>query len=97
MSTIIRPLVTEKMTKLSEKHPQYAFEVDIKANKHQIKAAVQTMYPEVTITAVNTLITTTKPKGRFMKGGYIDGRTKKRKKAIVTLKEGQTIDFFSEI
>lgn len=97
MSTIIRPLVTEKMTKLSEKRPQFAFEVAIDATKGQIRAAVQTMYPEVTITAVNTLITTTKPKGRFSKGGYINGRTKKRKKAIVTLSAGQTIDFFSEI
>lgn len=97
MSAIIRPLVTEKVTRLSEKLPQYAFEVTIDATKASIRAAVQAMYPDVTVVAVNTMITATKPKGRFSKGGYVDGRTKKRKKAIVTLKAGQTIDFFSEI
>lgn len=97
MSLIIRPLVTEKVTRMSEKQPQYAFEVVVDATKPQIRAAVQAMYPEVTVVAVNTIITPTKPKGRFTKGGYVDGRTKKRKKAIVTLKPGQTIDFFSEI
>lgn len=96
-NVIIRPIVTEKGTRISAKAPQYAFEVAIDATKPQIKAAVQAMYPDVTIVSVNTLITASKPKGRFTKGGYVSGRTPNRKKAFVTLKDGQTIDFFSEI
>jgi large subunit ribosomal protein L23 len=98
MSTVLfRPLVTEKLTALQEKQNRYTFEVDIKATKPEIKAAVEAAYPEINVVKVNTIIMPTKPKGRFTKGGYISGRTKKVKKAIVTLKPGQEIDFFSEI
>jgi len=90
-------LVTEKLAALQEKQNRYSFEVDIKATKPEIKAAVEAAYPETSVIKVNTIIMPTKPKGRFTKGGYIAGRTKKVKKAIVTLKEGQEIDFFSEI
>lgn len=98
MSTVlIKPLVTEKLAALQEKQNRYTFEVDVKSTKSEIKAAVEAAYPEVNVTKVNTIIMPTKPKGRFTKGGYISGRTKKVKKAIVTIKEGQEIDFFSEI
>ena len=97
MSVLVRPLVTEKLTKLQETRNQYTFEVDVTATKNQIRDAVKTMYPDITVGAVNTIRTSSKPKGRFTKGGYISGQTKIRKKAIVTLKEGQSIDFFSEI
>jgi large subunit ribosomal protein L23 len=96
-SVLIRPLVTEKLTALQEKLNRYAFEVDVKATKAEIKAAVEAAYPEVQVSKVNTIIMPTKPKGRFTKSGYVSGRTKVRKKAIVTLRGGQEIDFFTEI
>lgn len=94
---IIRPLVTEKLTALQEKFNRYTFEVDVKATKAEIKAAVEALYPEVIVSKVNTITMPSKPKGRFTKSGYVSGRTKIRKKAIITLREGQEIDFFSEI
>lgn len=96
-SVLIRPLVTEKLTALQEKLNRYTFEVDVKATKAEIKAAVESAYPEVQVSKVNTIIMPTKPKGRFTKSGYVSGRTKVRKKAIVTLRGGQEIDFFTEI
>jgi large subunit ribosomal protein L23 len=96
-NVIIRPLVTEKLTMLQEKQNRYTFEIDIKATKAEVKAAVEATFPDVTVIKVNTIIMPTKPKGRFTKSGYVSGRTSKRKKAIVTLKAGQEIDFFSEI
>ncbi|MCH8568681.1 MAG: 50S ribosomal protein L23 [Balneolales bacterium] len=98
MSTILKkPLITEKLTRIQETFNQYCFEVDIRASKPEIKAEIERLYPEVTVTKVRTLITSTKPKGRFTKGGYISGRTAKVKKAFISLKDGQEIDFFSEI
>ena len=98
MSTVvIRPLVTEKLTMLQEKQNRYTFEVDVKATKAEIKAAIEAIYPEVNVVRVNTLIMPSKPKGRFTKSGYVSGRTKTRKKAIITLKSGQEIDLFGEI
>jgi large subunit ribosomal protein L23 len=94
---IKRPVITEKNTRFQEKLNKYTFEVDVKATKAQVKEAIKELYPEVTVMAVNTIVTPSKPKGRFSKGGYIDGRTSVRKKAIVTLKEGDTIDFYGEI
>lgn len=94
---IKRPIITEKNTRVQEKLNKYTFEVDIKATKLQVKDAIKELYPEVTVVAVNTIVTPSKPKGRFSRGGYIDGRTSVRKKAIVTLKEGDSIDFYGEI
>lgn len=94
---IKRPIITEKNTRVQEKLNKYTFEVDIKATKLQVKDAIKELYPEVTVLAVNTIVTPSKPKGRFSRGGYIDGRTSVRKKAIVTLKEGDSIDFYGEI
>lgn len=96
MSILEKPLITEKLTRLQEEHQQYAFKVAKNATKPQIKKAVEERYPEVKVGRVNTIIVPSKPKGRFTKGGYVSGRSKVWKKAIITLKEGE-IDFFSEI
>ncbi len=96
MNVIIRPVVTEKTGVLGEKS-QYVFEVQKTATKIEIRDSVKALYPDVNIVAVNTLIMPSKPKSRFTKGGFLKGRSVVWKKAIVTLKEGDKIDFFSEI
>jgi len=96
MEILKKPILTEKATGLSEKLNRYAFQVDPKANKLQIKDAIQKMYG-VTIEAVNTLVVSGKVKSRGTKAGVVSGRTPKYKKAIVTLKEGEVIDFYSNI
>ena len=96
MAIIIKPIVTEKMTGLGEKLNRYGFRVDRKANKVEIKKAVEEMY-NVQVVAVNTAVVTPKLKSRYTKSGIIEGKTNAYKKAIVTLKEGETIDFYSNI
>jgi large subunit ribosomal protein L23 len=96
MSIIIKPVITEKMTDLGEKLNRYGFIVDKKANKIQIKKAVEDFYG-VDVLAVNTMNYSGKEKSRFTKSGVIAGRTSAYKKAIVTLAEGETIDFYSNI
>jgi len=96
MGIIIKPIVTEKMTKLSEKLNRYGFRVQKDANKIQIKEAVETMY-KVTVMDVNTLIVAPKQKSRFTKSGAINGKTSAYKKAIITVKDGEQIDFYSNI
>ncbi len=91
-----RPIVTEKYTKLGEKLNKYAFIVDKRANKLEIKKAVEEMY-NVEVIDVNTMNYKGKVKSRYTKSGIITGRTAAFKKAIVTLKEGDSIDFFSNI
>ncbi len=90
-----KPLITEKLSRL-QAEGKYAFKVDINANKPQIKQAVLDRYPNVKIKKINTMIMPSKPKGQFTRSGYVEGRKKVWKKAIVTLKEGE-IDFFSDI
>jgi large subunit ribosomal protein L23 len=96
MEILIKPIVTEKMTNLGDKLHRYGFLVDKRASKVQITKAVEEMYG-VTVTAVNTLRYGGKAKSRYSKSGVIQGRTSAVKKAIVTLKEGETIDFYSNI
>lgn len=96
MGIIIKPIVTEKMTKLGEKHNRYGFKVQKEANKIQIKEAVEALY-SVTVEDVNTLISAPKKKSRFTKSGVISGQVTAYKKAIVTLKKGDQIDFYSNI
>lgn len=96
MSIIIKPVVTEKMTMLGEKLQRYAFLVDPKANKLEIKKAVETLY-DVKVVSVNTLSKPGKRKTRWTKGGQISGQKNSTKKAIVTLEKGETIDFYSNI
>lgn len=96
MIIIKKPVITEKMTAISEKLNRYAFIVDKRANKLQIKKAVEELYG-VKIEAVNTMNYNGKLKSRYTKSGVVSGRTNAFKKAIVTLAEGETIDFFSSI
>ena len=96
MAIIIKPIVTEKMTSISEKYNRFGFRVSPDANKSQIKKAVEEMY-NVTVVSVNTMNYKGKNKSRYTKSGLIEGKTASYKKAFVTLKEGDTIDFFSNI
>jgi len=96
MSILIRPVITEKLTRIQEETGKVTFEVAQKATKPEIKRAIEVAYPGVKVAKINTLIMPSKPKGRFTRGGYQDGRTKTWKKAIITVKEGE-IDFFTEI
>jgi large subunit ribosomal protein L23 len=93
---IIKPVITEKMTGLGEKLNRFGFIVNKKANKIQIKNAVEDFYG-VDVISVNTMNYSGKEKSRFTKGGVISGRTNSYKKAIVTLADGETIDFYSNI
>ena len=97
MGIIIKPIVTEKQTAITDKFPnRYGFRVSPDANKLEIKKAVEEMYG-VTVERVNTMNYAGKKKSRYTKSGIINGKTSAFKKAIVTLKEGETIDFFSNI
>lgn len=96
MSVIIKPVITEKMTSLGDKLQRYGFIVEKKANKLQIKKAVEELY-EVNVESVNTMNYSGDRTGRWTKGGYISGRKNATKKAIVTLAKGETIDFYSNI
>ena len=96
MNIIIKPVITEKMTDLGEKMNRYGFIVHREANKLQIKQAVEELYG-VEVNAVNTMNYSGKQKSRNTKSGAITGRTSAYKKAIVTLAEGETIDFYSNI
>ena len=96
MAYIIKPLVTEKMTGITEKLNQFGFIVRPEANKLQIKADVEALY-NVNVVSVNTMRYAGKTTSRYTKAGLLKGRTNAYKKAIVTLKEGETIDFYSNI
>lgn len=97
MQVLIKPILTEKQTAISEKFPnRYGFRVAPSANKVQIKKAVEDMYG-VTVISVNTMNYAGKKKSRFTKSGVINGKVPAFKKAIITLKEGEVIDLFSNI
>lgn len=96
MNTLIKPVITEKMTSLTEELNRYGFVVDSRANKIQIKEAVEEMY-SVSVESVNTMNYNGKAKSRYTKTGLAQGRTNKFKKAIVTLIDGDAIDFYSNI
>ena len=93
MGIIIKPVISEKATSNSELLGQYSFYVDTKANKLQIKEAIQNTYG-VTVVSVSTLVSAPKVKTRYTKTGFQTGKTNKLKKAIVSLAEGQEIDLF---
>ena len=96
MNVIMKPIVTEKMTVISEKFNRFAFLVDRRADKIQIKKAIEELYG-VEVERVNTLIQRGKDASRHTKSGLIKGSKNSFKKAIVQLKDGHTIDFFSNI
>ena len=95
MGVIIKPIVTEKVTALNEKSV-YGFRVLKSATKEEIKKAVEDIY-KVSVLAVNTSIVNGKKKTRSTKRGLISGTTASYKKAYVTLKSGEVIDFYSNI
>lgn len=96
MSILKKPLITEKYTAISEKLNKYGFVVAKTASKDEIKKAVESMYG-VKVTGINTMVYQGKSKTRFTKRGVFSGRKPAFKKAVVTLEEGQKIDFFQNI
>ncbi|MCD8210355.1 MAG: 50S ribosomal protein L23 [Prevotella sp.] len=97
MGFIIKPLVSEKMTGITEKMPnRYGFIVRPEANKLQIKKEIEAQY-DVKVDTVNTMRYEGKRSSRYTKAGLIKGKKPAFKKAIVTLKEGETIDFYSGV
>jgi large subunit ribosomal protein L23 len=96
MDIILKPIVTEKMNLKGESLKQYGFVVDKRANKVQIKKAVEDLYG-VTVESVNTMLYAGKQKSRMTKTGLVTGKKNTLKKAVVTLREGETIDFYSNI
>ncbi|HRS18318.1 MAG TPA: 50S ribosomal protein L23 [Bacteroidales bacterium] len=96
MEILQRPLITEKMSKKADTLNQYGFIVDKNADKTQIKKAVEEMYG-VTVESVNTIRYAGKVKTRNTKSGVVVGKTNSYKKAIVSLKQGEQIDFYSNI
>jgi len=93
---LIKPILTEKANAQQEKLRRYAFKVDRKANKLEIKKAVEGFYG-VTIIDVNTAVVPAKHKTRSTKAGVVEGRKPSYKKALVTLAEGESIDLYSNI
>jgi len=96
MEILKKPILTEKASILTEKLNRYAFQVDHRANKLQIKSAVEEMFG-VKVKSVNTSVVTGKMKSRQTKTGIATGRAAKYKKAIITLNDGEVIDFYSTI
>ncbi len=96
MSILERPIITEKMTAQGEKLNRFGFVVDKNANKIEIKKAVEDLY-NVTVESVNTMRYGGKSKSRHTKAGVVSGKTNSFKKAIITLADGDTIDFYSNI
>jgi large subunit ribosomal protein L23 len=93
---LIKPILTEKANSQQDKLRRYAFKVARKANKLEIKKAIEGFYG-VTVTAVNTAVVPGKSKSRFTKAGVISGRKPAYKKAYVTVAEGENIDLYSNI
>ena len=91
---LVRPVITEKVNDQIEKSGRYTFVVDKKANKLEVKTAVEEFYG-VKVENVNTIVVPGKNKTRFTKAGYLEGVKPSYKKAIVTLAEGESIDLFS--
>lgn len=110
MAILIRPIVTEKMTKITDQSSEarkkkdgsapvnckYGFYVDPAANKIQIKKAVEEKFG-VSVISVNTVNYDGKVKSRYTKKGLQVGKTAAYKKAFVTLKEGDQIDFYANV
>ena len=93
---LIKPILTEKANAQQDKLRRYAFKVARKANKLEIKKAIEGFYG-VTVINVNTSVSPGKNKSRFTKAGVISGRKPAYKKAFVTVAEGENIDLYSNI
>jgi len=96
MSVLIKPIITEKMSADSELFNRYGFYVNPKANKLQIKEAVETSYG-VTVEKVRTMNYGPERRTRYTKTGIQHGKTNSRKKAIVDVAEGDIIDFYNNL
>ncbi len=96
MSVLVKPIITEKMTADSELHNRYGFIVDLKANKIEIKDAVEATYG-VSVKKVRTMNYGPSRKSRYTKTGVQHGKTNAFKKAIVDIAEGDIIDFYSNL
>tara|TARA_Y100000996_G_scaffold406165_1_gene382196 strand:+ start:4871 stop:5176 length:306 start_codon:yes stop_codon:yes gene_type:complete len=95
MAILIKPILTEKATTYNDKG-KFSFIVDKKANKVQVKKAVEKTY-DVNVVSVNTINVLGKSVSKYTKTGIVTGRKPSYKKAIVQLKEGEFIDFYSQI
>lgn len=93
---LVKPILTEKANAQQEKLRCYAFRVNKKANKLEIKKAIESFYG-VTVTNVNTTVAPGKNKTRYTKAGFIKGAKPSYKKAFVTVAEGETIDLYANI
>ena len=96
MQISIKPILTEKATKLSEKLNVYTFAVSADATKGQILNTIESLYG-VKVVKVNTAVMRAKNKSRWTKSGLLRGKTEQWKKAFVSVADGQSIDFFSNI
>lgn len=96
MEILIKPLITEKMASDTEKNNRFGFIVHPRANKIQIKEAVEAQY-NVAVESVNTMNYAGKARSRFTKTGVVKGHTNAYKKAVVTLAKGDEIDFYQNI
>ena len=95
MAVLIKPILTEKATTYNDKG-KFSFIVDKKANKVQVKKAIEKTY-DVNVVSVNTINVLGKSVSKYTKTGIVTGRKPSYKKAIVQLKEGEFIDFYSQI
>jgi len=93
---LVKPIISEKAEMLSDSSNQYSFIVNQKANKVEVRKAVEEMY-SVNVASVNTMIMPAKAKNRNTRSGLIKGRVSSYKKAIVTLVDGEEIDFYGDI
>ncbi len=93
---IIKPILSEKVNKQTEKANRYAFVVDRKANKLEIKKAVEQFYG-VQVKEVNTAVMPGKTKARYTKSGFLVGRKPAKKKAYVTVADGEQIDLYGTV
>ena len=93
---IFKPIITERSAMLKEMDNKFVFEVDVRANKREIKTAVEKLF-KVTVKDVRTSVMRGKTKTTFMKGGRFTGKRPDRKKAIVTLAKGENIDIFDQV
>ena len=96
MDILIRPIITEKATAASEDSNCYAFEVDKRANKVQIKKAIESFYG-INVEKVRTMIVPAKRSVRYTKAGMIAGKKSSYKKAVVQVRGGEVIDLYSNI
>ncbi|NPA42938.1 MAG: 50S ribosomal protein L23 [Chlorobi bacterium] len=95
MSIIKRPILTEKMVDQTDKYNRYGFIVDIKATKEDIKREVEKLY-NVEVLKVRTMIYPARKKTKYTRKGVFTSKEGAYKKALVDLKEGQSIDFYNQ-